>query len=162
MKITLEQSQEIYELKQTGNFTNTEIGKRFGVTEGAIRKHLRKYVSTIVTPDIQAIKDVSTNQKAEPESTISQPIQPQSPIEPSLIRFLDLTYGQRKISRANIDFVIGHARTTLQKRFGINHAAACEIMEEYCKSRGWVFDTPLMIMKISFKEPDENYSRPWI
>lgn len=157
MKITPQQSKEIFELKSAGTMTNQQIGKRFGVSEGAIRKHLRKYASTIAIPDIQAVIDVSTNQKAEPESTISQPIQPL--IDDPIIRFLDIEYGQKRVSRANVDFVVGHARTTLQRRFGMNHARACEIMNEYCKRRGWIFEKPLMKMHISFKAPEDR--RMW-
>ena len=49
MRITNEQSKEIYELSKstTQVCTNTEIAKKYGISEGAVRKHIKKWESTV-------------------------------------------------------------------------------------------------------------------
>jgi len=49
MKITNEQSKEIYEQSKSTTVisTNTEIAKKYGVSEGAVRKHVKKWESAV-------------------------------------------------------------------------------------------------------------------
>jgi transposase len=49
MKITDEQSKEIYVQSKSTTVisTNTEIAKKYGISEGAVRKHIKKWESTV-------------------------------------------------------------------------------------------------------------------
>ncbi len=99
MKVTDEISQKIYTLAKNPdkNLTNQQIADKFGITEGSVRHHIRKWESTIQTV-ARNDKKINTALAAHTLDVIAESLMQNSVIKQSIKEARDRNVSPDKLS----------------------------------------------------------------